>query len=59
MLLSYVLSADDVALPPEEYGWHHFAERISATPVQVPGSHESLFTRPAELADPLVAAETG
>lgn len=57
--LSYVLSADDVALPPGEYGWHRFAERISATPVKAPGSHESLFTRPAELADALAAAETG
>jgi pimeloyl-ACP methyl ester carboxylesterase len=51
--LSYVLSADDVALPPGEYGWDRFAERIKATPVRVPGSHESMFTRPAELADGL------
>jgi pimeloyl-ACP methyl ester carboxylesterase len=52
--LHYVLSADDVALPPGEFGWDRFAERIKATPVPVPGSHESMFTRPAELADALV-----
>ena len=52
--LHYVLSADDVALPPGEYGWGRFAERIKAVPVSVPGSHESMFTRPAELADALI-----
>jgi pimeloyl-ACP methyl ester carboxylesterase len=51
-----VLSADDVALPPGEYGWDRFAERIKASPVSVPGSHESMFTRPVELADALVRA---
>jgi pimeloyl-ACP methyl ester carboxylesterase len=54
--LSYVLSADDVALPPGEYGWHRFAERIGAAPIKAPGSHESLFTRPVELADAFLAA---
>jgi hypothetical protein len=49
----YVLSADDVALPPGEYGWDRFAERIKVSPVSVPGSHESMFTRPVELADAL------
>jgi pimeloyl-ACP methyl ester carboxylesterase len=49
--LHYVLSADDIALPPGEYGWDRFAERIKVSPVSVPGSHESMFTRPAELAD--------
>jgi pimeloyl-ACP methyl ester carboxylesterase len=54
--LHYVLSEDDVALPPGEYGWDRFPERITATPVLVPGSHESMFTRPAELADGLLKA---
>jgi len=54
--LHYVLSTEDVALPPGEYGWLRFAERIKATPVLVPGSHESMFTRPAELADGLIQA---
>ncbi|MGH3180871.1 MAG: hypothetical protein ACRDOE_03040, partial [Streptosporangiaceae bacterium] len=56
--LRYVLSDGDVALPPGEYGWDRFAERIKATPASVPGSHESMFTRPAELADALVQVAT-
>ena len=51
--MHYVLSDGDVALPPGEYGWDRFAERIKVAPVSVPGSHESMFTRPAELADAL------
>ena len=54
--MHYVLSAEDIALPPGEYGWDRFAERIKATPVSVPGSHESMFTRPVELADALLHA---
>ena len=53
-----MLSAADVALPPGEYGWDRFAERIKVTPVSVPGSHESMFTRPDELADALIQAAT-
>jgi hypothetical protein len=56
--LHYVLSDDDVALPPGEYGWDRFAGRLGATAVKVPGSHESMFTRPVELADALVQAAT-
>jgi len=56
--LHYVLSQDDVALPPGEYGWSRFAERIKVSPVPVPGSHESMFTRPAELAAALEQAAT-
>ena len=56
--LHYVLSDADVALPPGEYGWDRFAERIKVTPVTVPGSHESMFTRPAELAGALAQAAT-
>jgi pimeloyl-ACP methyl ester carboxylesterase len=57
--LRYVLSADDVALPPGEYGWDRFAERIKATPVRVPGGHESMFTYPAELAAGITQAAAG
>ena len=39
---------------PVGYGWDRFAERIKTAPVSVPGSHESMFTRPAELADALL-----
>jgi hypothetical protein len=56
--LHYVLSAADVALPPGEYGWDRFAERIKVSPVSVPGSHESMFTRPVELADALIQTAT-
>jgi len=56
--LRYVLSAEDVALPPGEYGWDRFAARLGVTPVTVPGSHESMFTRPAELADALAKVAT-
>ncbi len=57
--MHYVLSSEDVALPPGEYGWDRFAERIKTAPVTVPGSHESMFTRPAELADALMQVATG
>lgn len=55
--LEYVLSSEDVALPPGQFGWApRMPERCSATPSAVPGSHESMFTRPAELADGLLRA---
>ena len=58
--LEYVFSADDVALPPGEFAWTpRFPERIGATVVTVPGSHESMFTRPAELADGILRVSTG
>jgi pimeloyl-ACP methyl ester carboxylesterase len=54
---SYLLSVDDVALPPGELGWApRFPNRLGVTPIEVPGSHESCFTRPAELADALMKA---
>src|SRR6266513_403404 len=49
----------DEALPPGEYGWDRVAERIKVPLVRVPGSHESMFTRPAELADAIAQAATG
>ncbi|MCW2582427.1 MAG: alpha/beta hydrolase [Klenkia sp.] len=58
--LDYVLSAEDVALPPGEFGWvPRMPDRIGATPVTVPGSHESCFTRPTELADALAGLAAG
>ena len=54
---SYVFSVDDVALPPGEYAWTpRFTERLGVLPVEVPGSHESCFTRPAELAEGILKA---
>jgi pimeloyl-ACP methyl ester carboxylesterase len=55
--VSYVLSVDDVALPPGEYGWNpRFPERLGVTAIDGPGSHEACFTRPAELAASFLAA---
>jgi pimeloyl-ACP methyl ester carboxylesterase len=49
--VTYLLSEDDIALPPGEYGWQRFADRLGVTPIMAPGSHEACFTRPAELAE--------
>jgi pimeloyl-ACP methyl ester carboxylesterase len=58
--MEYVLSGEDVALPPGEFGWApRFPERCGATHSTVPGSHESMFTRPDELADGLLRACRG
>jgi hypothetical protein len=53
---SYVLSVDDVALPPGEYGWARFAQRLGVDAIEAPGSHEACFTQPAGLADALLKA---
>jgi pimeloyl-ACP methyl ester carboxylesterase len=49
---SYVLSVDDISLPPGEYGWDRFARRLGVEPIAAPGSHEACFTQP----DGLVAS---
>jgi pimeloyl-ACP methyl ester carboxylesterase len=54
--VSYVLSSDDIALPPGEYGWDRFPERLGVAPIMTPGSHEACFTQPASLAEALVKA---
>lgn len=51
----YLLSEDDVALPPGDHGWARFAERLAVAPTTAPGSHEACFTRPAELAQAFAA----
>ncbi len=55
---SYVITSDDVALPPGEWGWTpRFPQRLGEVPViEAPGSHEANFTRPAELADAFLKA---
>lgn len=58
--LDYLLSSEDVALPPGDFAWApRFPDRIGATPAMVPGSHESMFTRPADLADGILRVATG
>jgi pimeloyl-ACP methyl ester carboxylesterase len=54
--VSYVLSIDDLALPPGEYGWHRFAERLGVEPINAPGSHEGCFTQPEALAKAFLSA---
>jgi thioesterase domain-containing protein len=53
--LSYILAEDDVSLPPGQYGWSRFPQRIGVDAVSVPGGHEALFTRPRELATALAS----
>jgi hypothetical protein len=54
--LEYLLSTDDVALPPGEFGWApRMPERCGVSPTSVPGSHESMLTRPAELSEALLS----
>ena len=52
----YLLGEQDVALPPGEYGWHRFAERLGVPIQPVAGSHEAYFTEPAALAEALLKA---
>ncbi|MGE3284518.1 MAG: alpha/beta fold hydrolase [Pseudonocardia sp.] len=53
---AYVLSVDDVALPPGEYGWARFADRLGVDAIDAPGSHEACFTAPDGLAEALLKA---
>lgn len=55
--VSYVISVDDVALPPGEHGWvPRFPERLGVIATEAPGSHEALLTDPAGLAAALLKA---
>jgi pimeloyl-ACP methyl ester carboxylesterase len=54
---SYVLSTDDVALPPGEFGWApRFPQRLGVDPIEAPGSHEACFTQPQGLAEAFLKA---
>jgi pimeloyl-ACP methyl ester carboxylesterase len=55
---SYLNCTEDTAMPPGEWGWHpRMSSRLGLHRlVQMPGSHESIFTRPIELADKIVEA---
>lgn len=53
---AYVLSVDDTALPPGEFGWARFPERIGVSAIEAPGSHEACFTQPKGLAEALLKA---
>jgi pimeloyl-ACP methyl ester carboxylesterase len=53
---AYLLGDQDVALPPGEYGWDRFADRLGVPAQPVPGSHEACFTQPAALAEAFLKA---
>jgi len=55
---SYLNCTEDISLPPGEWGWHpRFSSRLGLCRlVQMPGSHEAIFTNPRLLAEKLVEA---
>lgn len=55
---SYLNCTEDIALPPGEWGWHpRMSSRLGLYRlVQMPGSHEALFTNPALLAEKIIEA---
>ena len=55
---SYLNCTEDIAFPPQAGGWHPgMSTRLGVYRlVQMPGSHESMYTRPAELAAKIIEA---
>jgi pimeloyl-ACP methyl ester carboxylesterase len=55
---SYLLGAEDIALPPGEWGWHpRMTSRLGLHRfLQMPGGHELLFSNPNSLADKIIEA---
>jgi pimeloyl-ACP methyl ester carboxylesterase len=55
---SYINCTEDIALPPGEWGWHpRMSNRLGLYRlVQMPGSHEVLYTNPAGLAEKIIEA---
>jgi hypothetical protein len=55
---SYINCTEDIALPPGEWGWHpRMSNRLGLYRlVQMPGSHETLYTNPTLLAEKIVEA---
>jgi pimeloyl-ACP methyl ester carboxylesterase len=55
---SYLNATEDISLPPGEWGWHpRLSSRLGMYRlVQMPGSHEVLFTNPVGLAQKLILA---
>jgi pimeloyl-ACP methyl ester carboxylesterase len=55
---SYINCTEDIALPPGEWGWHpRMSSRLGLYRlVQMPGSHEVMFTNPAGLAEKILEA---
>lgn len=55
---AYIVGKDDIALPPGKFAWAPRFPRRLKDPLllETPGSHESLFTRPADLAASIMDA---
>jgi pimeloyl-ACP methyl ester carboxylesterase len=55
---SYINATEDIALPPGEWGWHpRMSSRLGLYRlVQMPGSHEVMFTNPSGLAERIIEA---
>ncbi|ORW70183.1 salicylate esterase [Mycobacterium saskatchewanense] len=55
---SFLVGTEDLVMPPGEAGWHpRMSSRLGTFRlIQMPGSHEALFTRPSSVADKLVEA---
>ena len=55
---SYINCTEDIALPPGEWGWHpRMSNRLGLYRlVQMPGSHEVMFTNPGGLAEKILEA---
>ena len=55
---SYLLCTDDIALPAGEWGWHpRMSSRLGEFRfVEMPGSHEVIFTNPTGLAEKIIEA---
>lgn len=55
---SYLVATEDTVMPPGDWGWHpRMSNRLGLYRlVQMPGSHEVLFTNPSTLADKIIEA---
>jgi pimeloyl-ACP methyl ester carboxylesterase len=55
---SYLVGTEDVVLPPGDSGWHpRMSSRLGTFRlVQMPGSHEAIFTNPIGLAEKIIEA---
>jgi pimeloyl-ACP methyl ester carboxylesterase len=55
---SFLVGTEDIVMPPGDSGWHpRMSSRLGTFRlVQMPGSHEALFTKPISVADKLIEA---
>jgi pimeloyl-ACP methyl ester carboxylesterase len=53
--IAYIVGTEDLAVPPGDFTVK-YPSRLGVVPSTTPGSHEALYTRPAELAQALLDA---